>query len=91
MKRICFTLQDAPDQIMWCDIEFDPINDGEYNIRDVDNLAILIYEKYPQLKKCNRRIKALKVVDEEGSIYKIDDIELSSYLLKQENDETDKT
>lgn len=87
MKRIHFTLQDAPDHIMGVDLEFTPDVGGEYNIREENLLALLIYKHFPQLMKCNRRIKQLVVIDENGDEYKTDDFDIYGNINKASTNE----
>ena len=75
MKKISFTLQDAPDS--WSHFEADLDVDLEKHLPQGEiALSYLIFQKYPQLKMCNRRIKNLQVKFEDGSIYKTEDFDI---------------
>ena len=83
MKRIIFTLQDAPDFAMRLDVDFQPTTIGDYTVREEQALANLIYSHFPELKKCKRRIKKLTVVDEDGTTYETDDFDIYGSLTKK--------
>ena len=84
MKKISFTLQDAPDYVIWFDVDFHPTAEGEYSVKDEHALAILIYNLFPELKKSHRRIKNLKVIDEDGNEYETEDFDIFGSFRKKE-------
>ena len=86
MKKIAFTLQDAPDFVMETYANIQPNTNGEYTVAEENALAILIYEHFPQLKKCHRRIKQLIVVDEAGQKYETENFAVPGSLQKIQND-----
>lgn len=83
MKKIQFTFQDAPDSWMGFEADFEPEKKGDYSILDENMLAILIDKVFPNIMKCNRRIKDLIIADEDGNIFKTDDFDLYGSLKKQ--------
>ena len=82
MKKVLFTLQDAPDYALELDVDIQPNKDGEYSVSEEIALALLIYDRFPKLKECNRRIKKLIVIDEEGSSYESNDFDIIGSLTK---------
>ena len=85
MKKISFTLQDSPDCNMGIDVDFHPVRKDEYTVREEQALAILIYNRFPQLKECHRRIKKLTVTDENGETYETNDFDIYGSLTKKTN------
>lgn len=83
MKKITFTLQDSPDCIMGLDADFHPVTKDEYTVREEQALALLIYNRFPQLKECNRRIRKLTVTDENGETYETKDFDMYGSLTKR--------
>mgnify|MGYP007104086517 CR=1 FL=1 len=83
MKKISFTLQDAPD--FWTSFDADlPLGEnGDCTVSEETALAILLNNKFPQLRKCHRRIKNLVVVDETGKTYATDDFDIPESLTKK--------
>ena len=84
MKKIYFTLQDAPDCWMGLEADIQVGNDGDCTINEETAIAILINKRFPQLHKCNRRIKKLIVIDENDEKYSTEDFDLYGSLTKQE-------
>ena len=84
MKKVSFTLQDAPDNTMGLEVDFHPIVEGECTVREEQALALIIYDKFPRLKECHRRIKKLTVIDEDGNIYETDDFDVYGSLTKKQ-------
>ena len=82
MKRITFTLQGTPDYIMELDCDFRPNIDDEYTVKEEDALALIIYNRFPELKKSHRRIKKLTIVDEEGKTYVTEDFDFPGNIKK---------
>lgn len=80
MKKVLFTLQDAPDFTQGLDVDIQPNENGEYTVSEEMALALLIYDRFPNLKKCNRRIKKLVVIDEVGNKYATDDFDIPGGL-----------
>ncbi len=87
MKKISFTLQDAPD--FWTSFDADlPLGEnGDCTVSEETALAILLNNKFPQLRKCHRRIKNLVLVDEEGETYVTDGFDISGSLTKNNKDD----
>ena len=85
MKKISFTLQDAPDFWQCFEADFHPAKEGDYSVADEQAIAKLIYEEFPNLKKCHRRVKNLRIVDENGQCDEsIDfDIPMSIYMMEE--------
>lgn len=83
MKKISFTLQDSPNHWMGLDAEIKFKENGECSVSEETAIAILINKRFPQLQKCNRRIKKLIVIDENNEKYSTDDFDLYG-LQKQD-------
>jgi len=89
LKTISFTLQDAPD--FWTSLYADlPLGEnGDCTVSAETALAILLNNKFPQLRKCHRRIKNIVVIDEKDEIYSTDDFDIQGSLMKNnKNNET---
>lgn len=85
MVKIAFTLQDAPDYWQGVETDFQPLNNDEpYTVREETAIALLLKSRFPQIYKCNRRIKNLIVVDDNGSIYTTEDFDIYSSLKQEE-------
>lgn len=86
MKKFTFTLQDAPDSIMEFegDLEFDN-EKSEYTVKEETAIALLINHFFPQLRQCNRRIKNLVVIDDDGNVYTTHDFDIYGSLKKIDN------
>lgn len=84
MKKISFTLQDSSDSwnLLEADLQFE--NDGEYTVKEETAIALLINKRFPQLLKCNRRIKKLIVVDENNEKYSTNDFDLYGSIHKHD-------
>ena len=86
LKKISFTLQDAPDfgTLIYADL---PLGEnGDCTVSEETALAILLNNKFPQLRKSHRRIKKLVVVDEEDETYSTDDFDIPGSLTKINKD-----
>lgn len=84
MKKILFTLQDAPDHFMGLDVDIKPNENGEYTVREETALALLINKKFPQLYKSHRRMKQLIIIDEDKNIFKSEDFDIPGSIIKTE-------
>ena len=86
MKKISFTLQDAPD--FWTTLVADlPLGDNDdYIVKEETAIAILLKYKFPQLRNHHRRIKNLIVVDEKGNTYFTDDFDNYGSLTKKKDE-----
>ncbi len=83
MKIINFTLQDAPDFSMGLETDLNLPENGECTVNEETAIALIIYNRFPELRKHNRRIKHLVVVDEEGNIYTTTDFDTLGSLTKE--------
>jgi hypothetical protein len=84
MVKISFSLQDSPDDFICTDINY-KIEKNEMSVAHEQALAILINEKFPNLKKSKRRIKNLIVIDENGDLYETKDFDIYGSLKKKED------
>lgn len=84
MAKVVFNLHDSPDSFWKMDMDIDFINGDECSIREEQILALLINERFPELKGCHRRIKKLMVVDDNGNFYESDDFDIYGSLIKEE-------
>lgn len=85
MKIIKFTLQDASDFVLEADGDIQSSVNGEYTVANETALALLIYNRFPELRECHRRIKQLIVVDETGEKYETEDFSVPGSLRKTQN------
>ena len=85
MKKIVFTLQDAPDFATAFQADIKPNEEGEYTVSEENALALLIYELFPNLKESRRRIKAIQITDELGETYETNDFDIYNSLKKKED------
>ncbi len=84
MKKIYFTLQDAPDFIKSLDADLQVNSNGDYTIGEETAFAYLINRRFPELQKTNRRIKNLIVIDEEGNKYSTEDFDILGSTTKRD-------
>lgn len=89
MVKVFFSLQDAPDFYTSANMQY-AIGGGEISVSHEQALAILINEMFPNLRSCNRRIKHLIVIDENGKEYETKDFDIYGSLKKKDDkNETD--
>lgn len=92
MKKVYFTLHDAPDFTTKLEFDVNLTNEeGELRSDAELAMALLINKHCPNLKDCHRRIKKLIVIDEEGQKYESDDFDVYGSLQekKEDKNETD--
>ena len=84
MKKVTFNLKDAPNLFLEMEIDFQPVEVGNYTVREEQLLALLIYNHFPALKECHRRIKSISVKDEDGNVYENNDFDIYGFTTKKE-------
>lgn len=85
MKKLYFSLHDSPDSTQVMEIDFHPCG-KEYSVSDEQALAIIINQRFPEIKNCNRRIKKLVIIDEDGKEYVTEDFDIYGSLTKIEDE-----
>lgn len=76
MKKISFTLHDAPDFWQSFEADFHPAKEGVYSVADEHAITMLINDIFPNLKECHRRVKNLRIIDENGKCYESTNFDL---------------
>lgn len=84
MVKVTFSLQDAPDFYTYTNIPYE-IGKGEVSVENEQALAILINDRFPNLRACNRRIKHLIVIDDKGDLYETKDFDIYGSLKRKED------
>ena len=64
------------------DVDIQPNEKGEYTASEETGHVILIYDRFPNLKKCNRSIKKLIIIPEMNKTFETSDFDKPGSLIK---------